>query len=119
MRARRLIAVALLLSAAPAMAADQGPVISCIAMSGVLASNPDPAAQQAGLLSSIFWLGRLDPSTSEAELETGMAALAAEVTQERGQAELRRCGVEMGERGAMLQRVGKKLKDRAAAAVKP
>lgn len=116
---RSLLTAAMVAFAVPAGASDPGPVISCIAMSGALTSNPDPAAQQAGLMSSIFWLGRLDPSVTEAELETRMAALAAEVTRERGQAELRRCGLEMAERGAMLQPVGKKLRDRAAPPAKP
>jgi len=118
MRVAATIALAMagLAGISPAFAADQEPVIRCLTATSALAGSEDKDVAQIGLLNSVFWLGRLDPAFSEAELEKRMAALSSQLAGESLQAELKRCGTEMAERGAMMQRVGKKLQERATKA---
>lgn len=108
------IVLAALLPASPVWAEDQEPILRCLAATGALASSPDKAAAQIGMMNSLYWLGRVDPSMTEAELEERLLAITTTMNRNALQAQLQRCGAELAERGAMMQRVGKKMQERAA-----
>lgn len=112
--ALKWFAVAALFAASAAQAEEQEPILRCLTATSSLASSSDKGIAQIGVLNSLYWLGRLDPSLSEAVIEKRIAAISASMTKESLQAEVGRCGRELAERGAMMERIGKKLKDRAA-----
>ena len=107
-------AAAALLAGSAAQAEEQEPILRCLTATSSLASSSDKGIAQIGVLNSLYWLGRLDPTLSEAVIEKRIAAISASMTKESLQTEVGRCGRELAERGAMMERIGKKLKDRAA-----
>lgn len=97
-------------------AEDQAPIMRCIVASGSLAASQDPAMAQVGAMSGLFWLGRVDPKISEADLEQSLSAVFAAMTPAQVAPEFDRCRKEMKDRSDLVSRVGARIQERAAKA---
>jgi hypothetical protein len=95
-------------------AEDQTPILRCLIATSLLGQSEDKALASAGTMGSLYWLGRLDSSLSEDEIENRITAISDKLTQADIRLDLQRCGTEMQQRGDMMQRIGAKLKQRAA-----
>jgi hypothetical protein len=111
-----LLAFSALADAAPAE--DQAPILRCMVVTGMIANSKDPAQAQAGRVASIFWLGRLDSSLTEAEIERRINQMSATIKVADLQNDVPRCGAEMKARADMMKRVGEKVRQSAVPAEK-
>ena len=112
MRATAIVAGFLLLSA-PALAEpaeNQTPILRCLVATNMLAQNKESAVATAGLMGSLYFLGRLDPALEEVEAERQLIEMITKLDAAELQRDLERCGAEMKTKGAMLQRIGQKIK---------
>jgi hypothetical protein len=109
-----LLALPGLANAAPGE--DQVPILRCFVLSGMIANSKDPGQAQAGRLASVYWMGRLDPSFTEEQIEAKIRQMSATMKVSDLQQDLPRCGGEMKARGDMMKRVGDKVRPSPAPA---
>jgi hypothetical protein len=101
-----------------AIAATPAPVpldpLRCLMVSGVIAQNSDANIAQMGKFASLYWMGRVNGATPNANLSEQLAARAKAMEGVNLQAEAQRCGEEMKKRGEEMQAAGQALQARAA-----
>ena len=97
---------------------DQAPILRCFVIAGMMANSKDPAQVQAGRAASIYWLGRIDPSLTEADLERRVNQMSATTKLADLQGDVPRCAGEIKARADMMKRIGEKVRASAAPAEK-
>lgn len=89
---------------------DQAPILRCLVLSGMIANAKDPAQAQAGRMASAYWMGRIDRSQTEADIERSIVQMSAMMKVGDLQKDLPRCAEEMKARADMMKRVGEKVR---------
>ncbi len=101
---------------APAAAPAQVNALRCMMIAGVAAQSNDAEVAQAGKYASLYWMGRINGETPNANLAQQLAATAKAMDGTDIQAEANRCGDEMKARGQQMQDAGKVLQEQTAPA---
>jgi|KBSMisStaDraftv2_1062788.scaffolds.fasta_scaffold25235_6 hypothetical protein len=86
----------------------------CLIISGVASQSSDGNTAQAGKYSSVYWMGRVNGATPNANLVQQLGTVAKALKGVNLQAEAERCGEEMKRRGLQMQEAGKALQAQAA-----
>jgi len=76
--------------------------------------NSDPNIAQAGKYASVYWMGRVNGATPNANLTQQLGTVAKTINGTNIQAQAQRCGEEMKQRGMQMQEAGKALQAQAA-----
>jgi len=88
--------------------------IRCLLLSGIASQNSDPNIAQAGKYASVYWMGRVNGATPNANLPQQLGATAKAMNGTNLQAPAQGCGEEMKRRGLQMQEAGKALQVQAA-----
>ena len=87
----------------------------CLILAAAANQNPDPNIAQAAKLASIYWMGRVNGATPNANLTAQLSTQTHAMTGPDLQGEARRCGEEMQRRGSEMQAAGQALQAEARA----
>lgn len=107
--------LALALSIEPAHAMEDTTLeedLSCLVASLSLIQSPEATTRDNGLKAFMYWLGRVDGAAPTLDLESHVAELASQMTDQTLAAELVRCGNLMIVRGNEVQVIGNRLAER-------
>jgi len=85
----------------------------CLLISGIASQSSDANTAQAGKYASVYWMGRVNGATPNANLVQQLGAVAKAMTGTNLQAEAQRCGEDMKRRGLQMQEAGKTLQAQA------
>ena len=102
------LALPSLADAAPAE--DQTPILRCFVVAGLIAKSNNPEQAQAGRMAGVYWMGRLDSSLSEAEIEQKVRRMSETTRLADLQPDVPRCAAELKARVDMMKRVGDKVR---------
>lgn len=121
MRWRLILSAAALAGglAAPAAAQDAATTadlrctIAAVALAGSAGGNA--TLQQQATMAALYFIGKLDGRTPNLDLEAGIRAEMAKMSQSEMGAEAQRCGQQLMGRGQALQTIGEHFKDLGSA----
>ena len=91
----------------------------CLIIAAAANQSSDANIAQAAKLASVYWMGRVNGATPNANLTAQLSALAGSMAGTDLQGEARRCGEEMQRRGAQMQAAGQAMQAQARAALPP
>lgn len=91
--------------AASATSAD----VQCLVVATRLAASSDQRQKLAGTMLAIYFLGRIDGRTPNADLQELLRRGAKRMTASEFRDAASRCGMEFSRRGAEITRIGKTL----------
>ena len=83
-----------------------------------MTQDKDPKIAQAGVASAVYWMGRVNGETPNADIERIMTRLSATLTPQMIAGDATRCSNEMKVRGNEMQRAGAAIKRKGAAQAK-
>ena len=113
--ARLLSVMTVMLMAYSANAAESDDVadVQCMVVAFKLMSSGKPDLRSAGLLSAVYYIGRLDARSPNADIETLVVRQAATMTDAEFSAEAKRCGSALSQKGQEITRIGQAIIARA------
>jgi hypothetical protein len=83
--------------------------LRCLIISAMAASSTVPATRQGGLVSFLYFQGRIEGRTPNLDLGNAIIAEVQRTPRAALEAEGRRCGAILSDRGRYLQQLGPRL----------
>lgn len=93
--------------------------VRCVAISFILANDPDPNLQASGRAVALYYLGRLDGRNEKLDLEPLLMQQAAQMTEAEYHSGARECGERMKIRGQQIVTMAQDMANHARAQPSP